>query len=246
MGRVDANVRPCTGLGERQQTPRALLAGYYRGAGRKVSAPVTGSPEEALRDSLTATTCIGYGLTVHEEKTRLLRFRSPGGTEGAGPGASFPFLGFTHYWGRSRRGNWIVKRKTAADRLTRCGQCPCGVSATGTRRCGSNEQPSGASYWVTMGITASRAMGARWVLPPRGEVPLVEVAESPWWSPPQLGMLCPADTAVPAAAGSCRSFHLRSKACDLRNRVRQSRTHGSGVPGELAGGRGCKSPETKV
>ena len=57
-----------------------------------------------------------YGLTVHEEKTRLLRFRPPGRT---GPGASFRFLGFTHYWGRSRRGGWMVKRKTASDRLSR-------------------------------------------------------------------------------------------------------------------------------
>ena len=28
-------------------------------------------------------------------------------------------LGFTHYWGRSRKGRWIVKRKTAKDRLSR-------------------------------------------------------------------------------------------------------------------------------
>ena len=60
-----------------------------------------------------------YGLTVHEEKTRLLRFRPPGGTEGAHRAASFPFLGFTHHWARSRKGNWIVKRKTAGDRFTR-------------------------------------------------------------------------------------------------------------------------------
>ena len=29
----------------------------------------------------------------------------------------FNFLGFTHFWSRSRKGNWIVKRKTAKDRL---------------------------------------------------------------------------------------------------------------------------------
>ncbi len=60
-----------------------------------------------------------YGLTVHEEKTRMLQFRPPGGNATAHHGASFPFLGFTHYWGRSRNGKWIVKRKTASDRLTR-------------------------------------------------------------------------------------------------------------------------------
>ena len=28
-------------------------------------------------------------------------------------------LGFTHYWGRSRKGRWVVKRKTAKDRFSR-------------------------------------------------------------------------------------------------------------------------------
>ena len=29
------------------------------------------------------------------------------------------FLGFTHYWCRSRKGNWVVKRKTAGSRSSR-------------------------------------------------------------------------------------------------------------------------------
>ena len=32
---------------------------------------------------------------------------------------TFDFLGFTHYWGRSQRGAWVVKRKTAKSRLRR-------------------------------------------------------------------------------------------------------------------------------
>jgi RNA-directed DNA polymerase len=32
---------------------------------------------------------------------------------------TFDFLGFTHYWGRSQRGVWVVKRKTANNRLKR-------------------------------------------------------------------------------------------------------------------------------
>ena len=32
---------------------------------------------------------------------------------------TFDFLGFTHYWGRTLKGNWAVKRKTAGDRLRR-------------------------------------------------------------------------------------------------------------------------------
>jgi hypothetical protein len=64
-----------------------------------------------------------YGLTLHPEKTRLVPFQglrtgSPPGSRDERPG-TFDFLGFTHYWGRTRRGNWAVKRKTARDRLRR-------------------------------------------------------------------------------------------------------------------------------
>jgi RNA-directed DNA polymerase len=62
-----------------------------------------------------------YGLHLHPEKTRLVEFRPP--RDGpSGPrkgGRSFDFLGFTHYWARSRRGYWVIQRKTAKDRLSR-------------------------------------------------------------------------------------------------------------------------------
>ena len=60
-----------------------------------------------------------YGLTVHEEKTEMLRFEPPEGERAGARRESFQFLGFTYYWGRSRKGKWIVQRKTAGDRLTR-------------------------------------------------------------------------------------------------------------------------------
>ncbi len=66
-----------------------------------------------------------YGLTVHPEKTRLVRFQPPetipSEIEDRDPPepTTFDFLGFTHYWGRSRRGEWVVKRKTANSRLKR-------------------------------------------------------------------------------------------------------------------------------
>jgi RNA-directed DNA polymerase len=65
-----------------------------------------------------------YGLTVHPEKTRLVDFRKPWRTvpndSSASPRRqSFDLLGFTHYWARSRRGFWVIKRKTAKDRLSR-------------------------------------------------------------------------------------------------------------------------------
>jgi RNA-directed DNA polymerase len=66
-----------------------------------------------------------YGLTLHPEKTRLVDFRRPDrrpesslGNGTARPG-TFDLLGFTHYWARSRKGYWVVKQKTAKDRLRR-------------------------------------------------------------------------------------------------------------------------------
>jgi Reverse transcriptase (RNA-dependent DNA polymerase) len=65
-----------------------------------------------------------YGLTLHPEKTRLVDFRKPRRSEPSYTSApprrrSFDLLGFTHYWARSRRGFWVIKRKTATDRLSR-------------------------------------------------------------------------------------------------------------------------------
>ena len=65
-----------------------------------------------------------YGLTLHPEKTRLVAFRPPCPSSDAGSGSgprpgTFDLLGFTHYWARSRRGQWVVKRRTAASRFRR-------------------------------------------------------------------------------------------------------------------------------
>lgn len=61
-----------------------------------------------------------FGLRLHPEKTRLLSFNSPRlGLARAQRQRSLDFLGFTHYWARSRKGNWIVKRRTAKDRMSR-------------------------------------------------------------------------------------------------------------------------------
>lgn len=66
-----------------------------------------------------------YGLTLHPEKTKLVEFRPPrpsadskGPPDGPGSG-SFDLLGFTHFWAKSRKGNWVVKQKTAKDRFSR-------------------------------------------------------------------------------------------------------------------------------
>jgi len=66
-----------------------------------------------------------YGLSLHPEKTRLVEFRRPdkrdppvGGGSSGHPG-TFDLLGFTHFWGKSRSGKWVVKRSTAKDRFRR-------------------------------------------------------------------------------------------------------------------------------
>jgi group II intron reverse transcriptase/maturase len=61
-----------------------------------------------------------YGLTIHPEKTKLVRFNRPAKKEKkTDQQGTFDFLGLTHYWSKSRRGNWVIKRKTARKRLRR-------------------------------------------------------------------------------------------------------------------------------
>src|SRR5262249_32424773 len=66
-----------------------------------------------------------YGLTLHADKTRLVPFRRPtqtpdrNGPPGEDRPGTFDLLGFTHYWARSWKGYWVVKRKTAQGRLSR-------------------------------------------------------------------------------------------------------------------------------
>ncbi len=66
-----------------------------------------------------------YGLQLHPKKTRLVDFRRPSSSHRRRsapteprPG-SFELLGFLHFWGRSRRGKWVVRQKTASQRFTR-------------------------------------------------------------------------------------------------------------------------------
>jgi hypothetical protein len=61
-----------------------------------------------------------YGLTLHPDKTRLTAFRRPDRVEGDDdPPGTFDFLGFTHHWAKSRRGEWVTKQRTAKDRFRR-------------------------------------------------------------------------------------------------------------------------------
>ncbi len=60
-----------------------------------------------------------FGLIIHPEKSKMVNFRwSSKHSEKSGT-SSFDFLGFTYYWGRSRNGNWVVKRQTMRKRQAR-------------------------------------------------------------------------------------------------------------------------------
>jgi hypothetical protein len=65
-----------------------------------------------------------YGLRLHPDKTRLVRFAPPPSSpppqqNETQRGRSFDLLGLTLYWGRSRKGRWVVMQKTAKDRFRR-------------------------------------------------------------------------------------------------------------------------------
>jgi RNA-directed DNA polymerase len=63
-----------------------------------------------------------YGLTLHPDKTRFVdfRFKRPDGkAHSETDGTSFTFLGFCHVWGKSRKGNNMVRQVTAKRRYAR-------------------------------------------------------------------------------------------------------------------------------
>jgi len=61
-----------------------------------------------------------YGLSIHPDKTRLVRFIRPArGAKKDQRNGTFDFLGFTHYLAKSRQRYWVVKRRTIRKRLRR-------------------------------------------------------------------------------------------------------------------------------
>ncbi len=59
-----------------------------------------------------------FGLVLHPDKTRLVSFVRPKTSRGKGPG-TFDFVGFTFFWGRSRRGHRVPRVKTRKASLRR-------------------------------------------------------------------------------------------------------------------------------
>ena len=71
---------------------------------------------DAMRERMSE-----FSLTLHPEKTRLIAFGRQVAAEraslGLGKPETFDFLGFTFISGRSRRGKFLVKRKSRGDRV---------------------------------------------------------------------------------------------------------------------------------
>ena len=125
-----------------------------------------------------------YGLTLHPHKTRLVDFRRPDRSALPSPDncdvrsrpGTFDLLGFTHHWAKSRKGYWVVKQKTAKDRLRRALKriadwCRRYRHDTGSRRNGPH---SSESCWGTLGTSVSPATSRHFttsqsVSPVRGE-----------------------------------------------------------------------------
>jgi hypothetical protein len=90
-----------------------------------------------------------YGLRLHPDKTRMIEFNQPLKTKDDDQHPpprreTFDFLGFTHYWGKSRNGSWAVKRKTAAKRFRRS------IKAI-KEWCRTNRHLSFVEQWATLG-----------------------------------------------------------------------------------------------
>ncbi len=60
-----------------------------------------------------------HGLKIHPDKSKVVRFKWVGRNVKKSGNGTFDFLGFTHYWSKSRNGNWVVKRMTSRKRHRR-------------------------------------------------------------------------------------------------------------------------------
>lgn len=73
--------------------------------------------EHAMRERFAT-----FGLQLHPDKTGVIRMdrKGPNGNRREGhESRTFDFLGFTHYWGKSRKGRPVLSRKTSAKRMRR-------------------------------------------------------------------------------------------------------------------------------
>ena len=156
-----------------------------------------------------------YGLTVHPEKTRLIRFQPPSSTTTREKDAkhrdlpgTFDLLGFTHYWGKSRTGRWVVLRKTAASRFSRAVRssaewCRFHRSAPAGQR-SATEAESKTPRTLRVLRNPGKLSGLA-TLPIRGPSLLAQVAKSPQSPTGTLmaGVQSSLETFPPSPPASC-------------------------------------------
>src|SRR5437764_12415787 len=104
----DVHVRFCEGVGVRLPRATHLVIGCEVVTdARRIMAVL---PKRFAR----------FGLRMHPTKTALITFRTPAARQETEDGnGTFDFLGLPHYWTNSRRGCWVIKRKTARKRIHR-------------------------------------------------------------------------------------------------------------------------------
>ena len=60
-----------------------------------------------------------FRLSLHPDKTQLIGFGRPRSDEQGRKRGTFDFLGFTFHWGKTLKGYWVIKKKTARKRRSR-------------------------------------------------------------------------------------------------------------------------------
>ena len=108
--RRESHVRFCESVGVKLPHATHLVVGFeHESDARRFW--------DAIRERLQE-----FSLSLHPDKTRLIEFGRRAATErkqcGLGKPETFNFLGFTLICGTTRRGSFLIHRKTRRDRMT--------------------------------------------------------------------------------------------------------------------------------
>ena len=109
--RREFHVRFCEGPGGKFPRATRLIVGFQ-----------SKTDAERFRDELEERLRM-FNLELHPEKTRLLEFGRVAagnrGRRGDGKPETFDFLGFTHICGKTRKGRFVVVRRSSGKRVRR-------------------------------------------------------------------------------------------------------------------------------
>jgi len=158
---------------------------------------------------------------------RIFRFKRPGTPPWEECRGSFNFLGFTHYWGHSRRGKWVVKRKTEGSRFGRSLKSVA-EWCKHHRHLPVREQQEALrrkllGHYSYYGITGNVKSLGKFLYQ-------VQRVWFKWLNRRSRGQSAPPALSSSISQGS--ALCLRSESMMLRNRMREIRSYGSvGAPG---------------